>query len=207
MHNFFWRWLGDLLAPVAGRVQSGQGEWCPVSSLCHDFLQLMQKNTMKTNAIYNMDKYVFNICTNTLCFPIRARGVMPCLPCMAACLTEGQSTQGGEDRWRGRGVEGHWGLASTTERHTNEPCGVGAGEHDAKNSIGLSLAGYNQPFGQCSPARVPCVSVVKSPWPVLDDGVEARETPGQISLLDREVGADPATSIYHPPLLACIHQI
>ena len=140
-------------------------------------------------------------------FPIRARGVMPCLPCMAACLTEGQSTQGGEDRWRGRGVEGHWGLASTTERHTNEPCGVGAGEHDAKNSIGFSLAGYNQPFGQCSPARVPCVSVVKSPWPVLDDGVEARETPGQISLLDREAGADPATSIYHPPMAACIHQI
>ena len=140
-------------------------------------------------------------------FPIRARGVMPCLPCMAACLTEGQSTQGGEDRWRGRGVEGHWGLASTTERHTNEPCGVGAGEHDAKQSTGFSLAGYNQPFGQCSPARVPCVSVVKSPWPVLADGVEARETPGQISLLDREAGADPATSIYHPPLLACIHQI
>ena len=138
-------------------------------------------------------------------FPIRARGVMPCLPCMAACLTEGQSTQGGEDRWRGRGVEGHWGLASTTERHTNEPCEVGAGEHDAKNSIGFSLAGYNQPFGQCSPARVPCVSVVKSPWPVLADGVEARETPGQISLLDSEAGADPATSIYHPPLLACIY--
>ena len=28
--------------------------------------------------------------------PIRARGVMPCLPSMAHNLTEGQSTQGGE---------------------------------------------------------------------------------------------------------------
>ena len=67
----------------------------------------MQENTMKTNVIYNMDKYVFLYLHKYIMFPIRARGVMPCLPCMAACLTEGQSTQGGEDRWRGRGVEGH----------------------------------------------------------------------------------------------------
>ena len=35
--------------------------------------------------------------------PIRAGGVMPCLPSMAPNLTEGQSTQGGEGR---PGVEG-----------------------------------------------------------------------------------------------------
>ena len=37
--------------------------------------------------------------------PIRAGGVMPCLPSMAPSLTEGQSTQGGEGEAR-PGVEG-----------------------------------------------------------------------------------------------------
>ena len=35
--------------------------------------------------------------------PIRAGGVMPCLPSMAPNLTEGQSTQGGEGEARGGG--------------------------------------------------------------------------------------------------------
>ena len=38
--------------------------------------------------------------------PIRAGGVMPCLPSMAPNLTEGQSTQGGEGEARGGGIEG-----------------------------------------------------------------------------------------------------
>ena len=50
--------------------------------------------------------------------PIRAGGVMPCLPSMAPSLTEGQSTQGGEGEAR-PGVEG--GIEGWyTERHTNE---------------------------------------------------------------------------------------
>ena len=36
--------------------------------------------------------------------PIRAGGVMPCLPSMAPNLTEGQSTQGGEGEARGGGA-------------------------------------------------------------------------------------------------------
>ena len=109
---FFWRWLGDLLASVAGRVQSGQGEWCPVSSLCHEFLQLMQENTMKTNVIYNMDKYMFNICTNTLCFQSGHGEWCPVSPVwlpawLRANLHRVERIDGGGEGWRG--IEG-WPL-------------------------------------------------------------------------------------------------
>ena len=66
---------------------------------------------------------------------------------------------GGGEGWRG--IEGWplqqkgtqmslvgWELENTMQRRVLDS---------------LYIAGYNQPFGQCSPARVPCVSVVKSP--------------------------------------------
>ena len=70
--------------------------------------------------------------------PIRAGGVMPCLPSMAPSLTEGQSTQGGEGEAR-PGVEGGIEGSGTQKGTQMSLVGyVGLESTSAENRFSLS---------------------------------------------------------------------